>query len=49
MQQVGFSGLFFSVFSILFSSTRARPILVKNIGKQMDIFSGKLYIVSKVS
>ena len=47
--------------SILFSSTRARPVLIKKkkidlfspLGKQMHIFifflSGKLYIVRKVS
>ena len=39
----GLAVFFFSVFSILFSSTRARPVLVKQcdifslLGKQMDI------------
>ena len=52
MQQVGF-GVFF--LSILYSSTRARPVLVKKhelfslLGKQRDTFPGKLYIFGKVS
>ena len=46
---------FFFFFFFLFSSIRARPVLVKKyysfslLGKQMDIFQGKLYIVRKVS